>query len=348
MAIKKLRIGVTGLGRIGWEHCRNLAQHKDYLLAAVADPCGERRAEAAALSGCQAYDTHGEMLANARLDAVVIASPTHLHKAMSVAAFKRGLHVFLEKPMAMNVAEAQAIASAARRARRKLTVYQPHRAHAYFQQIRRIVESGKLGEIYHIKGCWYNFVRRNDWQALRKFGGGMLNNYGAHMLDLLLALGGRDVKRLFCQLRLVGSLGDAEDVVRIVYETRGGVICEAEINQATAASALWEMEIHGTHGALRKEGKTLNLRWFSPRQLAKKSLHSGLASEGRKYPSDRPLFKEESIEIAPRYTIDIYADFAKAIRSGAEPFVKPAETLSVMRLLERCRRDAGRIVATPL
>ena len=58
--------------------------------------------------------------------------------------------------------------------------------------------------------------------------------------------------------------------------------------------------------------------------------------------------KEESIETDPRYAIDVYADFAKAIRADAEPFVKPAETLAVMRLLERCRREAGRILATPL
>jgi len=153
MAQKKLRIGVTGLGRIGWEHCQKLAKHKDYTLAGVADPSGTRREEAVALCGCAAFATHAAMLKGACLDAVVIASPTHLHKDMAVAAFKAGLHVFLEKPMAMNVEEARAIVIAARRAKRKLTVYQPHRAMAYFQHIRRIVESGKLGDIYHIKGC---------------------------------------------------------------------------------------------------------------------------------------------------------------------------------------------------
>ena len=176
------------------------------------------------------------MLANAKLDAVLLASPTHLHAPMALAAFRRGLHVLLEKPMAADYREAQAIARAAKRANRVLTVYQPHRLRDYFQTVLKVLRSGRLGKVFHVKRAHYAFSRRDDWQALRKYGGGMLRNSGAHGADQLLAITGSNIKRVFCQLRRVASLGDAEDVVKMVYETREGVLGELEINHASLLS----------------------------------------------------------------------------------------------------------------
>ena len=143
----KLKAGVTGLGRIGWEHVKALAGHADYSLAAVADPAADRCAEAVTKFGCAAVATHDELLRVAGLDVVVIATPTHLHRVMAIAAFQAGKHVLLEKPMAVTVAEAQEIAQAAQRAHRVLTVYQPPRLMAYHQQTRQASASGKLGQV---------------------------------------------------------------------------------------------------------------------------------------------------------------------------------------------------------
>ena len=348
MAARRLRIGVTGLGRIGWQqHCPALAKHRDFTLAAVADPDEARRREAAERFGTATFRTHDEMLAAAALDAVVIAAPTHLHLDMALAALRSGRHVLLEKPMAADLADARRIAAAARRGRRVLTVYQPHRVAAYFQHTLRLARSGVLGEVYHLRRGLFNFARRDDWQALRRFGGGMLNNYAAHALDQLLALTGSDVTEVFCQLRRVASLGDAEDVVKIVYRTRAGALAEVDINQATASRG-YELELIGTRGVLWKQGDVLHVRRFDPRRLPRKALNPALASTGRRYPRDDVAFREEEIVVDPRLAVDVYADFARAIRTRGVPLVRPAETLAVMRLMARCRAQAGRILATPL
>lgn len=341
----KLRIGVTGLGRIGWEHCKGLAGHPDFNLTAVADPVAERRAEAATNFACATFASHDELLA-AELDAVVIASPTHLHKTMSLAALAAGRHVLLEKPMATNLADARAIADAASRAHRILTVYQPHRLMAYHQQIRHVLAAGKLGQVYHVKRGAFGWVRRNDWQALTKYGGGMLANHGAHSIDQLLDLTGRDVDRVFCRLGRVAALGDADDVVKLVYQTKAGILGEIEINQASPRPG-YELEIYGTHGTLWKDGNTLKLRYFKPAELPARALETGLASANRQYPHDHATFYDEEILIDPKHTLDVYADLARAIRTGGEPYVKPAETLVVMELMERCRQQ-GPIIETPI
>jgi predicted dehydrogenase len=65
--------------------------------------------------------------------------------------------------------------------------------------------------VYHVRRALFNFARRDDWQSLRRYGGGMLNNYGAHAIDQVLQLIGYDIRRVFCNLRLVASLGDADE-----------------------------------------------------------------------------------------------------------------------------------------
>ena len=344
---KKLRIGITSLGRMGWVHVQTLAAHPDFTVAGVADPVAERRAEAMAKFGCPAFATHEELIGTGQLDVVVIASPTHLHRPMAVAAFKAGLHVFLEKPMALTVAEARVIAQAAQRARRVLTICQPHRLMAYHQQTKQAIAAGKLGQVYHIKRGGFGWVRRNDWQTLTKFGGGMLNNHGAHYIDQLFDLTGSDIDRLFCRLGHVAALGDAEDVVKLVYQTKAGVLGEIEINMATPRGG-YELEVYGTHGTLWKEGNTLKLKYFIPAELPARELETTLASTGREYPRDNAKFYEESIAIDAKHNIDMFADLAHAIRTGGEPFVKPAETLAVMKMLDRCRKVARHIIETPL
>ena len=343
----KIKIGVAGLGRVGWGfHAKGLVNHPDFELKAVADMEAERRTQAEKELGCQSFTTFEDLIANTSLDAVVIATPTHLHREMALKAFAKGLHVLLEKPMAMNPQEANDIARAATAAGRKLTIYQPHRLAAYFQQIRRIVQSGKIGQVYWVRCGMFQYARRNDWQSLVKFGGGMLNNYGAHAIDQLLPIIGYDVKRVFCDMQRVATLGDADDVVKIVLETKQGVVGEVEISMASALSP-YKLMVWGTHGGIMYGGGMssgqFEVRWFDPAQLPAKELNEKLASTNRQYPSDNIAFTEEKIPLDQSLGIDVFADFAASIRTGKTPAIDPAETLAVMDVLARCRKDSGDI-----
>ena len=347
MSHKKIRVGVAGLGRIGWRfHCTALAKHRDYRLVAVADSVPDRCTEAEETFGVAAFADYYDMLDRVELDAVVIATPTHLHNDMAVAALKSGRHVVLEKPMALNLREGQSIVRAADRAGLKLTVYQPHRLNAYFQHLRRIIATGKIGAVYWVRRGMFSFTRRNDWQSLRKFGGGMLNNYGAHALDQVLNLTGYDVKRVFGDLQLAASIGDADDVAKVVLETKRGTIGEVDINQASAIR-LYELAVWGTCGGITYESGAFRVRYFDPKKLPDKAVNLSLASENRQYPSDDIEFIEETIPVDPTLRVDLYADFAKAIRKGAAPLVEPQQTLAVMRVIEQARASSRGVRNVP-
>ncbi|MHC4886574.1 MAG: Gfo/Idh/MocA family protein [Planctomycetota bacterium] len=347
-AKKKIRIGVVGLGRIGWQqHLPALKKSRHFELVAASDASAERCAEAEAAYGCTSYTCYEAMIQSGTLDAVVIASPTHLHKAMAIQALKAGLHVLLEKPMALDVKEARAIAAAAKRAKRILTVYQPHRLMPYHQTLKRIIDSGKLGQVYHIRRGMFNLARRNDWQSLKKFGGGMLANYGAHGLDQLLDMTGSAIRKVHCTLRRVASLGDTDDVVKVIYETRSGMVGELDINQASTLNP-YVFEVYGTTGAAFLDGDAYVVRSFNPKTLGKKALNRELSAEGRSYPSDSIPVREERVKVQPHHGVDVYADLAKAIRTGDAPMVRPEETVAVMKLIDRCRTEAGRTLLTPM
>lgn len=337
-------MGVAGLGRIGWAfHCKRLADHPEWILAAVADTEPARRQEAVDTFHCAAFADFAEMCARGQLDAVVIATPTHLHEAMVMTALERGLHILLEKPMAPTYAEAARIVTAAETAGRVLTVYQPHRLGAYFQHLRAVVNDGRIGRVTMVQRGAFSYSRRNDWQSLQEFGGGMLNNYGAHYLDQVLQLVGYDVQRVWCTLQRVASLGDADDVVRIALETPAGVVADCTISQASVGKGPYEFVVWGTTGTVLQAGNEITVRWFDPAKLPPKEVDPSLASAGRKYPSDAIEVHEEKISVDPSLQGDVYANLAQAIRGTAPLFVPPRETLALVRILAECRLSSGGI-----
>jgi len=143
-------------------------------------------------------------------------------------------------------------------------------------------------------------------------------------------------------LQLSASLGDAEDVVKVVVETRAGNIGEAEINQASTLNP-YEMLVWGTHGALLYKQGTFQLRYFDPRRLPPKELNPNLASADRKYPTDDIEFVEETIPVDNKLQVDVFHDLAKAIRTGSPTIVQPQEILSVMKVMELARESSERI-----
>ena len=160
----QIKIAVVGLGRIGWQfHCPTLQQHPQYDLVAVADADPARAAEGEQRFGCQGFTHYDDLLDVDGLEAVVIATPTHLHLEMARSAFGRGLHVYMEKPLAGDAAQSHQIVQLAESAGRVLGVYQPHRASATTQHLKAIIMSGLLGQVYRVRyGRFARYMRRSS------------------------------------------------------------------------------------------------------------------------------------------------------------------------------------------
>ena len=341
---RTLRTAVIGLGRIGWQfHLPEIAAHNGFDLVAVVDPLAERREEAGTSYDVQTYADADTLLENESLDLVVIASPTPFHADQTVAAFEHGCDVFCDKPMAPTLAEAERMIAAMAAHDRKLMIYQPHRARVEVVALQDILRRDLIGPLYMLKRGRSDYYRRNDWQAFSRYGGGMLNNYGAHYIDELLYLTGEPAKSVTCALRTVASLGDAEDVVKAVIETESGVILDVDINMA-AAHPLRPWHILGTHGSIvmTEDEAAWHVRYYRPEELGDGVVHTDLVAPERRYGNtDESLpWREEIVPFSDYEPVDFYAKCYDYYALDRPPFVPIEETHALMRVLHACRRDA--------
>ena len=339
--MKKLNVGLVGLGRAGWtHHAPHIGDHPGFIFTAAADPMAERRAEAERDFKVRTYADYFEMLAKEKLDLVVIASPTHLHKAQAIAAFEKKIDVFCDKPLAPTLADADELIAAMKRTGRKLMVFQPHRIGSDVQTARKIIDSGVLGPIFVFKRAISGYVRRNDWQAQSKYGGGMVNNYGAHMVDQFTYLFGQKVSTIDCHLRRIATLGDAEDVFKAFFQLESGLLVDLDINTATAIS-VQPWLICGQYGAaaLNEKGDGFRVRYFRPEEAPKAELQEGLAASNRSYDSAPPLpWREEEHLFKDMPASSFYKACYEFYGEGKPPLVPIEQTREVMRILEECRK----------
>lgn len=340
-----LKTAVLGLGRIAWSfHIPQISSHPGFELTAVVDPLPERLREVDdKFKPGHCFSSCEEMYAALKPDLVVVASPTRFHKQQILQAFEHGCDVFCDKPLALSLDETDEIIAAMDKSGRKLMVYQPHRITREASAIRSILSGGLLGEIYLIRHSVASFNRRNDWQAFRKNGGGMLNNYGAHFIDQLLYLNRSKFRKISCELRAIATLGDADDVVKAVITAENGVILDLDINMA-AAHEVSPWYIAGSCGSavFNPEKKEWNIRYFKAAELAAVNIQKGLAAANRAYGSGEKIpWRTETVGNGDFPEIDFYGKCHEYFAEGKPPFVPVSETREVMRALSECRSNAG-------
>jgi predicted dehydrogenase len=201
---RPLRVGVVGLGYAGEQHLKNFVRMPNVEAVALAGLEGERLRELGGRYGVQnLHESWEELVARDDLDVVSIGAPNHLHAPIAIAALKGGRHVLCEKPLARTGAEAEGIVRAAREADRAVHVAFTQRERGDVQALKRHVEEGNLGRIYHAKATW---MRRNGipgmggWFTSKEMaGGGPLIDLGVHMIDMALFLmGDPEVQSVSC------------------------------------------------------------------------------------------------------------------------------------------------------
>jgi predicted dehydrogenase len=212
------RLGFLGVGWIGRDRLRALAESRVAEVVVLADPSEECRREAAALApSAEAAATMEELLA-ADLDGIVIATPSALHAEQATIALEAGLAVFCQKPLGRDVAETGAVVDAARSADRLLGVDLSYRFTEAALAVREQVRSGAIGDVHAVDLVFHNaYGPDKPWfldPALS--GGGCVIDLGIHLVDLLLwTLDFPDVADVRSHLWRRGrplAAGEAEDL----------------------------------------------------------------------------------------------------------------------------------------
>jgi scyllo-inositol 2-dehydrogenase (NADP+) len=268
-AEKPVSVGIVGLGRAGWGlHMPALeALSEQYRIAAVCDLDPERLAEAESRLHCRTYGNFQELLADGEVELVVVATFSHLHADMSLAAMQAGKHVVVEKPFATSLTDADRMIAMAGQTGRVLVCHQNSRYVPDFLKVKEVIASGKLGRIFLIRMAWHSFGRRWDWQTLSQYGGGMINNNGTHIVDQALLLLGDGAPEVFCQkVRTPLCPGDVEDHVKVLLQIPGKPLVDIEFTTASAyAQDIWH--VMGTEGGLTGTRSQLRWKYLKPDSL---------------------------------------------------------------------------------
>jgi len=192
-AMPRVNIGIAGLGAAGRAFLPAIAGHPGFRLAAVAEPSPQVRADALAGRDAAGYGSVQEMLAHPGLQAVYVATPTDLHLQHVLQACDAGMHVLVEKPMAVRLDDARNMVLAAERAGVVLLVGHSHSYDMPIHAMRRLIDKGGLGRVRMVNTwCYTDWVyrpRRPD-ELDADQGGGVTYRQGSHQFDIIRLLCG--------------------------------------------------------------------------------------------------------------------------------------------------------------
>lgn len=264
---KILNVGVIGLGRIGRNHLCELSAFPDrFKIVAGADHSPERLNEMLPdeLKGCATYSSLDEMLKHPDLDMVTIATRHPDHVPMAIKILEAGKIAVVEKPTAVNTAEFDKMLSIAAKHPHKLFLRHNRRFEPAFVKTKELIASGLIGEVQYIKLYRsVGYCRRNDWMTMPDFYGGLLSNWGPHLIDQALQFLEAPVKDLWADIRHVISIGSADDHFKIILKSANGRLADVEVSGANALPGR-EMEIIGNRGTIVFENGKLHARYIDP------------------------------------------------------------------------------------
>lgn len=343
--MQKLKVGIVGVGRIGGNHAEEIGGMPDkFELVACADHDPERLVKDVPeqLKNVAKYPSLEEMLKHPGLDMVTIAVRHPDHVPMAIQILEAGKIAVVEKPVATSVAEMEHLLAVAKKHPHKLFLRHNRRFEAPFIKVRELMNSGLIGEVQYIKLYRsVGFCRRNDWMTMTEFYGGLLSNWGPHLIDQALQLLDSPVVDLWADVRRVVSIGDGDDLFKILLKAKNGRLADIEVTGANTMPGR-EMEIIGTRGTIVYSDGKIKARYIDP-SVELKDLKPHPENPPKKYGNfDETLYFVDAEYESPKISQTVlwtylYDEVTKGIPSP----IKLEEGLETVRVTEEAFRKSG-------
>jgi len=320
-----MRVGLAGLGSMGRNHLRHLASREDCVLAAVADPDPGVLADAVAKTGAAGFADPLAMVAEAGIEAVVIAAPTTAHAPLALAAIERGLPVLVEKPLAATVEEGIELVAAARARGIPLQVGHVERFNPAVLELGRRIAKGWVGTLYSITS------RRAGPFPARIRDVGVTIDLATHDADILSWVAGERPTRVYAETaqRLHAT---NEDLLFGLLHFPSGATGMLDVNWLTPAKRR-QLTVVGEEGMFELDYLTQRLT-FTSADVGSPTIIDGYATtfEGNVV----------IIEVASREPLAAELDaFLAVARGGGRPVVNGEDGLWALAIASGLLRAAA-------
>jgi scyllo-inositol 2-dehydrogenase (NADP+) len=254
----------VGAGKMGISHYAIVNAHPKATVAAVCDTSGYVLSILKKYTGVETYGSYEEMIDKARLDAVLVATPTATHFPCAKYALEHGLHLFVEKPLTLSPAQSRALSELALQRKRVNQVGFHNRFIGTFQEARRLARAGVLGTLSNIHGSAYGPVvvkeQSSTWRSKKSEGGGCLHDYSCHVVDLMNFIGGTPQAVSGARMQRIYSK-DVEDVVYALFSYADGKsgVLETNWSDETYRKMSTTITLQGNKGKLVADRQELKL-----------------------------------------------------------------------------------------
>jgi len=319
-------VAVVGYGAAfnrGLYHCNAVKATEGMSLRAVCDPDPQRREQAVRDHGVKTFAYMDDLLGEDGIDLVVLVTPNHTHMPLAIQALDSGRHVVTEKAMCLTLQEADRMIEAGRRNGRLLSAFQNRRWDRDYLTVRQVVQGGALGDLFQIE-CGVSLFGRppKGWRRDCRAGGGLLYDWGAHLLDQIVLLTPSEPAHVFAATDRRRT-GEADTHARVIVRFEDGLLGEMEVSRASwIPRPRWR--VCGGRGTLLHQGAGFRLK----------------TDEGER----------EIAYTAPGDPNDYYRNIVAVLEEGAPLLVTPEQVRKSIAIIEAALRsdETGASVKLPL
>lgn len=337
----KLKIAIVGFGGQGGWHAKQIMKNEVAEVVGVCD-IKPSRLEYAKENGIPTYATYEDLLAG-DADVVVVATPNDVHKSLCIEALRAGKHVVCEKPVTLSVADFDEIVKVAKECGKVFEVHQNRRWDTDFLAIENLIATEQIGKPLYIA----SYVQGSrgipgDWRQLKAQGGGMILDWGVHMIDQMLQLVKSPITSLYCKTTHYTN-AEVDDGYKMFIYFENGVVGYTEVGTYNFIS-------QGRYYAQFEQGTAFIPDWHDD-VLVRECLNWG---EGDVHPvqtasgitktmaprSDASV-KEYRIPQPTSDVHDFYRNLKDTIEGKAEQFIRHGEVRRVLQVMEAAFASAA-------
>ena len=342
MEKKKLHIALIGYGGMGSWHASMLNEIPETSLCGIWDIDPDRR-EAAAADGIHVYESQQELMNDITVEAVTIATPNDTHLPVALAVMSAGKHVVCEKPVALNREELAQMTDYSRKMGVLFTVHQNRRWDEDYLIIKQLYERQSLGRVFNIESRVHGSRGiPGDWRNQKQHGGGMVLDWGVHLLDQMnMMLGGRKPLSVFAQLTNVTNEA-VDDGFRALFQFDDQLTFLVEVGTSNFIS-MPRWYIQGENGTAvihdwNLNGEIVMVSDWEKRDAVPVVTAAGLTKTMA--PRTDETVKKYQLPEVHSDIRDFYRNVNACIHEGAKPLIQLEEVMEVMHIMEAVFRSA--------
>ncbi|MCP4645737.1 MAG: Gfo/Idh/MocA family oxidoreductase [bacterium] len=318
---KEMKFAVVGLG-MGVHHCKAIVSAKGAALEAVCDTDEERLGKAVKEYGCKGYKRYSDLLKDAGVDAVNIATESGKHARMCIQAANAGKHIIVEKPIDITPQRISLLQGAIKKTKVKCGCIFQSRMENCNIMLKKLIDKGRIGNLIgaHAALPWFRAQSyyegpHGTWKGTWKMdGGGSLMNQGIHTVDLVIFLAGK-VKSVCGFYSVHNHKIEAEDQAVAILRFENGALGTLYTTTCCIPDGAQRLHFFGSKGSFTKDGGTLQ----SLEMNAKKERERMLDLFGGKKKKSK-IGSDPMAVSADGHTL-IIEDLVKSVRTGKDPVI---------------------------